>query len=147
MYPGPTRCDMRKYQFVAIAAFGFVTLAGAPLAHAQDVTKANVPFPFVVGQTELPAGHYRVVSDAMTPGFVDVLSEDGRSSAFAMVLAAGDSTREGECRFEFEHVGGKYYLSRIDTGTGEVKELEIPSAVLAAERLHAANAKAASLKG
>ncbi len=121
---------MRKFQIAAVVAFAFVTFAGAQLACAQGVERATVPFPFMVGQVLLPAGQYEVVTDDMDPGLFQIKSEDGLHSAFAVVLTEDWSSREGDCQFEFVNVGGKYYLSKIDDGTGDVSDLVLPDAVM-----------------
>ena len=123
---------MRKFQIAAVAAFGMVLFAGAQLARAQETEtiKAAVAFPFMVGKVMLPAGTYEVVPDEMDPTVLEIRSEYGRKSAFASILAADPTTRRGDCQFQFVNVGGRYYLTKIDDGAGDVSELALPEAVM-----------------
>jgi hypothetical protein len=121
---------MRKFQFAAALAFGVVLLAGASLARAQEVDKVTVSFPFEVGGVIMPAGTYSVTPDTLDPGLLQIRSEDGRDSAFALVLSDDTTSRRGDCQFEFERVGSRYYLSKIDDGTGDVQELVMPAGFL-----------------
>ncbi len=122
---------MRKFQIAAVVAFGVAMIASAPLARAQttDPVKVTVAFPFMVGQVMLPAGTYTVVPDYRTPGLLEIDSDNGSMSAMATVLSDDLTDRRGECQFQFVNFGGKYYLTRIDDGNGDVSDLVLPDAV------------------
>ena len=137
---------MRKIQIAAVVAFGVVFFAGAQLARAQETNtvKATVSFPFVVGKVMLPPGTYEAVPDDMDPGVLQIRSETGHMSAFATVLSDDTTTRRGECEFQFVNVGGRYYLTKIDDGTGDVSDLMLPDAVTRV--VHAADRMPASEK-
>ena len=123
---------MRKFQIAAILAFGMVLFAGAQVARAQslDAVTTTVPFPFMVGNVLLPAGTYLVVPDDVDSGVFEIRSQRGRMSAFATVMADDSTARRGELQFQFVNVGGRYYLTKIDDGTGDVSEVAVPDAVL-----------------
>jgi hypothetical protein len=123
---------MRKFQIAAVVAFGMVLFAGAQLARAQslDAVTTTVPFPFMVGKVLLPAGTYLIVPDDMEPGVLEIRSERGGRSAFATLMAEDTTTRRGDLQFQFVNVGGRYYLTKIDDGTGDVSEVAVPDAVL-----------------
>jgi hypothetical protein len=118
---------MRKFEMTAVVAFAVVMFAGAQQARAQEVETATVPFPFMVGNVMLPPGHYTVTTDDMDPGLLQIESRDGRYSAFAVVTTEDTTSRRGEAQFKFVNVGGKYYLSRIDRGEGDVEDLAVPT--------------------
>jgi hypothetical protein len=88
-------------------------------AHAQDVDAVvvNVPFEFVAGGVTLPAGEYRV--SRVNPGVNRELAINGydKGSAYLLPLSFDDGSPK-EPTLSFEHVGGKYFLSRIKTLTG-----------------------------
>lgn len=136
---------MRKFQFAAVVAFGVVFFAGAQLAHAQELSKVQVSFPFVAGDTLLPAGAYEVREDPMDAGLIEIQSEDGRSSAFAFVVPEEATTVRGDCQFEFLKAGNRYYLSKIDNGDGEVEDLVMPAGSLV-NTVHEAASKLVSHK-
>jgi hypothetical protein len=130
---------MRKFQIAAAVAFAVVLFAVAQQARAQmtDTAKATVPFPFMVGRVLLPAGTYEVVPDPIDPSVFEIRSENGAISAVATVLAKDETDRRGDLQFKFMNAGGRYYLTKIDDGTGDVSELSVPDSVLRA--IHAAS--------
>jgi hypothetical protein len=87
-------------------------------ARAQDVDKVavKVPFEFVAGGQTLPAGTYNVtrVSDQAFPGLV-IRSSD--NSAFLLPMFF-DGVSADHAELQFEHVGGKYFLSEVKTPAG-----------------------------
>jgi hypothetical protein len=130
---------MRKFQIAAALAFGVMLFAGAPRAHAQatNAMTVTVSFPFMVGTVMMPPGSYEIVPDSMDPYALEIRNETVRMSAFAAVLAPETTMRRGEAQFQFVNVGGRYYLTKIDDGTGDVSELAVPDSVLRA--IHAAD--------
>lgn len=87
---------------------------------AQDVSKivANVPFEFVAGGATLPAGTYAVgggVSPEAPLGLVLMRSHDKGALLLPIVF---DGTPAGQGRFDFEHVGDRYFLSKVETQWG-----------------------------
>jgi hypothetical protein len=88
-------------------------------ARAQDANAVvvSVPFEFVAGVTTLPAGEYRV--SRINPGVNRELAISGynKGSAFLLPLAFDDGPAN-EPTVSFDHVGGKYVLSRIKTLSG-----------------------------
>jgi hypothetical protein len=132
---------MRKIQFAAIALFGALIFAGAPLAHAQDVTKAHVPFAFQVGGRTLPAGVYQVHADSTDTSLIQIVSEDGRHSVFAVVRSGDSYSRSSRCSFEFHKIGDQYFLTAIDDPNGQVREIDLPASAAAAERALRASAE------
>jgi hypothetical protein len=88
-------------------------------ARAQDPGKvvSNVPFEFVAGGVTLPAGVYTVggVSAEAYPGLVLIRSYD-KGVLLLPVAFDGAPAEHGE--FDFEHVGDRYFLSKIETPAG-----------------------------
>jgi hypothetical protein len=86
-------------------------------AQDADAVVASVPFEFVAGGATLPAGEYRV--SRVNPGVNQELAIRGYSKGNAFLLPlAFDDGPENEPTLSFEHVGGKYFLSRIKTLSG-----------------------------
>jgi hypothetical protein len=77
----------------------------------------SVPFEFVAGDATLPAGDYRV--SRVNPGVNRELAISGynKGNAFLLPLAF-DNGPSNEPTLSFEHVGSKYFLSRIKTLSG-----------------------------
>ena len=77
----------------------------------------SVPFEFVAGGATLPAGEYRV--SRVNPGANRELAINGNNKGNTFLLPlAFDNGPSNEPTLSFEHVGGKYFLSRIKTLSG-----------------------------
>jgi hypothetical protein len=109
---------MNKSYWTAVLMFACV-LGGGVSARAQDTDAvvASVPFEFVAGGATLPAGDYRV--SRLNPGANRELAISGYEKGNVFVLpVAFDDGPANQPTLSFEHVGGKYFLSRIKTPTG-----------------------------
>ncbi len=97
-------------------------------ARAQDVDKVavNVPFEFVAGGVTLPAGKYSVshVSPKVRPALV-IRSYD--NSVFLLPVVF-DGASSDNAELGFEHVGDKYFLSKVETPAG-VNAIRAPRAM------------------
>jgi hypothetical protein len=108
---------MRKSHSAVVLTLTFLLGLGIS-ARAQDVDKVavNVPFEFVAGGQTLPAGTYSVsrVSDQAFPALV-IRSYD--NSAFLLPIVF-DGAPADHAELSFQHVGDKYFLSKVETPTG-----------------------------
>jgi len=85
-------------------------------AQNADAVVVNVPFEFVAGGATLPAGEYRV--SRVNPGVNRELAISGynKGSAFLLPLALDESAAAAnQPTVSFEHVGDKYFLTKIKT--------------------------------
>jgi len=100
-------------------------LALAVAAHAQvmHTVLIRVPFDFVAGERQMPAGRYsvrRIRSDAETA--LLIRSEDGRSTAVVLTNTGDASPRSAALVFR-QH-GDRYFLAEVSMpGTASVREL------------------------
>ena len=111
---------MRKQYSTVL--FTLVCICGLALgAHAQvkEVVVAKVPYDFVVGGEVLPAGTYQVsrLSVITGPGELEISSYASGSSTF-LIPTFFDDLQTGHAQLRFEHVGGKYFLTGIETPIG-----------------------------
>lgn len=111
---------------ISRALLGLVaTFALAVAANAQDLHRVvvNVPFDFVAGAKQMPAGRYtvsRVRSDAETA--LIIRSEDGRVSA--VVLTNRGGANPSTAAFVFRQHGDRYFLAEVSVpGTASVRKL------------------------
>jgi hypothetical protein len=100
-----------------IAVFMLTCLLGVGVsARAQDADAVvvSVPFEFVAGGATLPAGEYRV--SRLSPGVNRELFITGYNKGGAFILPVSfDDNAANQPTLSFEHVGGKYFLSKIET--------------------------------
>ena len=97
-------------------------------ARAQDADKmaVNVPFDFVAGGETLPAGTYSVcrVSPEAHPALF-IHGYDNSVFLFPIVL---DGVPANHADLSFEHVGDKYFLSKVEILAG-VYAIRLPRAM------------------
>lgn len=115
----------KSYLMVALTLTGLLGLS--PISRAQDAGKVvvNVPFDFVAGGETLPMGTYsvrRVSPDAHRGLFIG--SPD--KSAFVLPVMFKGTPAE-HAKLLFEHLGNKYFLSKIETPVG-IYTIAIPRA-------------------
>jgi hypothetical protein len=106
---------MKKSYLAAVLMLTFILGVGIS-AHAQgaDTVVVNVPFEFVAGSATLPAGDYRV--SRLNPGVNQELFISGYNTGGTFLLPlAFENSSASEPALSFDHVGGKYFLSKIKT--------------------------------
>jgi hypothetical protein len=79
-------------------------------AYAQSVVKANVPFAFNVGSSQLPAGSYRITVED-----VSRMAMIGNFKTGVTVLSLGQRESPGDKSWKlvFQHLGNRYFLTQI----------------------------------
>jgi hypothetical protein len=111
---------MKKSYFIAVCMVAGL-LGGAVSAFAQDADAVvvKVPFEFVAGGATLPAGEYRVSRANPTINRELAISGYGKGSVYLLPLSFDDAAvAADQPTLSFEHVGGKYFLSKIRTPGG-----------------------------
>jgi len=97
-------------------------VGGASSARAQDERIASkVPFAFMVGPTELPAGSYEVRQVYADPAIVSVVSEGGRHVAITIAGAAALPTSGSS--LVFRKFGEEYFLERVVSTGGSGRDI------------------------
>jgi hypothetical protein len=100
-----------------------LAVAVAADAQVQRKVSISVPFDFVAGGKQLPAGSYtvrRVRSDAETA--LLIRSEDGRSSA--VILTNTGKANPSAAAFVFRRHGDRHFLAEVSVpGTASAREL------------------------
>jgi hypothetical protein len=109
--------------------FGNVSLASLFLlattaAFGQSALKANIPFAFSVGNTELPAGHY-VFSEDPIRKTINIHNLDTNT---AIEMQAQLDVARGHDRYamQFHRYGTEYFLTSVYGGTDSL-DLTIPA--------------------
>jgi hypothetical protein len=88
-------------------------------ARAQDAGKvvSNVPFEFVVGGVTLPADVY-TVGKASPEAYSDLVLIRSQNKGALLLPIAFDEAPAGRGEFDFEHIGDRYFLSKVETPQG-----------------------------
>jgi hypothetical protein len=83
-------------------------------AHAQDpsAVTAKIPFEFVVGVKTLPAGTYTI--SRVSPVRSGLIIHSYEEGTIVLPVAIDDPSPQ-QAELSFEHVGDKYFLSKIET--------------------------------
>jgi hypothetical protein len=100
---------MKRFAFAAALFVAFLST----LTHAQLVDlRANIPFEFRVGQTEMPAGEYLIHEQA--PGVLILRDVSGRHTIFSPFMV-GESrpVALGTGQLEFTRYGDTYFLAKL----------------------------------
>jgi hypothetical protein len=83
----------------------------ATSAPAQSYAKADVPFAFNIGQTQMSAGTYEVKTEGAASDMILIRNiETGES---ALSVTKYEAPRSTEAKLVFNHVGNEYFLSQV----------------------------------
>jgi hypothetical protein len=108
---------------VLLGLVAALALAVAADAQVSQAVAVSVPFDFVAGGKQLPAGRYsvrRVRSDSETS--LLIRGEDGRATA--IVLTHQGDGSPGAAAFVFRQHGQSYFLAEVSMpGAASVREL------------------------
>ncbi len=86
-------------------------------AYAQSSAKADIPFAFNVGTTQLPAGTYDVKALIQSP--YEIMIQNYQTSAAAVSIARREPPRNTEAKLVFHRVGNQYFLAEVWRGSEE----------------------------
>ena len=84
-----------------------LTVAGA---HAQSAARANVPFAFKVGTTQMPAGTYAIQSNH---GSNVVMVRNVQTGTSALAMGRQESPSKKTDKLIFHRYGSQYFLTEI----------------------------------
>jgi hypothetical protein len=113
---------MKKQAYTLIA---MIVLAGSMAVAAKAQTSgrtqliANIPFQFNVGNKNLPAGEYTVLSMNADSSIVvlKIQSRDGKASAMLQTSTV-EGKAQDSARLVFHRYGNRYYFAQAWTGGG-----------------------------
>jgi hypothetical protein len=119
---------MKKSYLTAVLTLTCLLGVGVS-AHAQDTegVRVKVPFEFVAGGATLPAGTY-TVGRLSLDAFSGIAIGSYGHGVLVLPIAV-DGTPAGQPKLGFERVGGKYFLSEVDT-PGGVYTFALPRAMV-----------------
>jgi hypothetical protein len=100
-------------------------LFSATGAYAQTIVKGDVPFSFMAGNKELPAGRYGISSNDQFSIYITNL-ETGKS---ILSLVRSELPRNASPKLVFHHLGNHYFLVEAWGAEGNVGMVAPPSAL------------------
>jgi hypothetical protein len=99
---------MKKFGIGFLMLLGATLLPIAAMAQSSHVTKANIPFAFYAGKTEMPAGTYTLrVADNDRQLLLQ--NADGSVTTFLMGQL-GDTSKALRPAFRFDQLGDAFFL-------------------------------------
>jgi hypothetical protein len=104
---------MKTRALVMAGMMALTAMATTRVAQAQDRLAVNIPFDFVAGNTQLPAGEYTVQVSAPTHSLILISRTDSTTSAFINTNAAVSSQPQSESKLVFNRYGDRYFLSQV----------------------------------
>jgi hypothetical protein len=107
---------MKHILFGILAIATLSLLISVPSMSAQTFAKANVPFAFTVGQTEMPAGNY--VISAVSGSAIAIMGRDKETSVISLFRPEQPKSNNGTAKLVFHKYGDKYFLSQVARGFG-----------------------------
>ena len=127
-------CNIVRGLVVAIMALGT-----AAVARADERVVVHIPFSFIVGTTQLPAGDY-VVTEGVddNENILAIESTDGRQAVYALSISA-TPPRPSQSELTFEKFENRYFLSKVSSEGGIAREIPLTSKIMQSEivRVHA----------
>jgi len=115
-----------------LALLTLISLCGLVVkAHAQDPegVVVKVPFEFVAGEKTMPAGTYSIGRlSSVDPHLGLIIRNYDNSVLVLTTLVDADSAQQPA--LSFEHVEGKYFLSKVET-PGGIYAIPVPRAISA----------------
>ena len=110
-----------KKQYLAVL-FTLICIFGLGLsarAQEQDTVVTNVPFDFIAGGQELPAGSYTVMRVRPSSGSRELKISSYETGASVFVIpTVFDDVQSDKAQLNFERLGDTYVLSAIKTQVG-----------------------------
>ena len=103
---------MQKYAYQVLTALTLVAWLMVPATHAQSIMlKADIPFNFVVGDTQLQSGEYHVKQ--LRPGVIQLQGKVTSSSATVLTMSTQARQLPDVGKLVFNRYGDQYFLSKI----------------------------------
>ena len=125
--------------------FAVLVLAAGAQAQGSRGMEIQIPFDFVAGQKQMPAGKYTVRRVRFDSESVLLIKGEGESSEAAIVLTNTGEGNPVRAALTFRQHGERYFLAEVSMpGSASVRELSKTRAERAAERETAGERPAAA---
>jgi hypothetical protein len=102
--------DVMNRNLIGTLSLAVLSITLTSGAYAQSIVKANVPFAFNVGASQLPAGQYQIKEDH-TRLSISILNV--KTGALVTIPVHQDSYTAAHPTMIFRNVGDRHFLARI----------------------------------
>jgi len=106
-------------------------LISVPSAYAQATIEVTVPFNFMVGKAEMPAGTYTI--NRLSSSAIEIKGSTTKKSAVSIVWSEGPSGSDSAAKLVFNRYGDSYFLSQVTRGSG-ASVMQLPTSKLEQEQ-------------
>jgi hypothetical protein len=96
--------------FIGTLSLAVLSLTLTSGAYAQSIVKADIPFAFNVGASQLPAGQYQIKEDHTR---LNITILNVKTGALVTVPVQQDSYTAAHPTMIFRNVGDRHFLARI----------------------------------
>ena len=129
-----TKSIVRKAIRIAVCGI-CVGLAGAAAARADDqvLAVAKIPFAFIVGNVQLPAGSYIVRESSEDANVLEISTVDGAHTAWMFTIPSEPSGLSDTPQLAFEDFDNHHFLSRVMPGNGIAREIVLTESTMKRE--------------
>ena len=107
---------MNRNRVGILAILALALTISVPTISAQTIVKANVPFAFTVGQTEMPAGNY--VISSVSESAIAIRDRNKGASVISLYRSEQPTSKDRTAKLVFHKYGDKYFLSQVARGYG-----------------------------
>jgi len=118
-------------------------LISVPSTYAQATIEATVPFNFMVGKAEMPAGTYTI--NRLSSSAIEIKGSTTKKSAVSIVWSEGPSGSDSAAKLVFNRYGDSYFLSQVTRGSG-ASVMQLPTSKLEQEQRIASTSGASGQK-
>jgi len=118
-------------------------LISVPSTYAQATIEATVPFNFMVGKAEMPAGTYTI--NRLSSSAIEIKGSTTKKSAVSIVWSEGHSDSDSAAKLVFNRYGDSYFLSQVTRGSG-ANVMQLPTSKLEQEQRIASTSGASAQK-
>jgi hypothetical protein len=95
------------------AVMALTAMATTRVAQAQDALVVNIPFDFMAGNRNLPAGEYSVKVSQSDARIVLIERKDATAAMFIGTNTVVANTIQSESKLVFNRYGDRYFLSQV----------------------------------
>jgi hypothetical protein len=124
---------MKTCNLVRGVILALLMVGTAAMARADERVVVHIPFSFIAGTTQLPAGDYVVTEDVNdNQNVLAIESADGHHSVFALSIAA-KAPRPEQTELIFEKFENRYFLSKVASEAGLTRQIPLSSKIMESE--------------